>query len=65
MNIKFYRENVYGNSLVYIAAHVSEEMHFASESIKRLTHKRTLSDSDMDALANLGFTFEEVLAPRK
>lgn len=51
--IRFYRKSNYGVEQVYLID--------CAEPIARLTGCRTLRDRDMDALKELGFTFQEVL----
>lgn len=51
--IRFYRDSKYGNDLMYA---VDQQ-----DAISRLTGRKTLIKSDMDALKDLGFEFKEVL----
>lgn len=57
MNITFYRKNVYGKELRYIANPT------IADAIIRLTGKLTIDENDMTELRVLGCTFEEVVAP--
>lgn len=58
MEIDYYRKNVYGNELMYVA---SEDAKYA---IYALTGKNSISPLHINALESLGCTFKEVLAPR-
>jgi len=58
MTIQYYRKNVYGNEVMYIA-----DEHIAYY-VNQLTNRVTMTGSDMFALSKLGFEFEEVLAPK-
>lgn len=51
--IKYYIKKAYGRALVYITTD-----HKAA--IQKLTGRETLTDSDIDALKTLGYTFEQV-----
>lgn len=57
--IKFYEKSVYGNQMMYIADKKQ------AESITRLTGQKSLTSGAFKALQELGFTFEEVIAPKK
>ena len=50
MTIEVKRKEVYGNTLTYV---VNEK---TRESIKKLTGRKTLTDYDIEALKELGFT---------
>ncbi len=58
MEITFYRKNVYGKEMMYIAGEISRL------AVMQLTKKSTIDEGDMTALNILGFTFTEVLAPK-
>ncbi len=58
-NIKYYTRSVYGNDNIYIADSEQAQLVFA------LTGTKTLLPHQKSALEALGFTFEEVLAPKK
>lgn len=59
MKIEIYTKNVYGNELTYFVD--SKE----ATAIRILTSQKTLSEGNRKALETLGFTFEEILAPKK
>lgn len=56
--IDYFRKNVYGNDLMYVADRRTAQL------IQRLTGKQTLREQDIATFNELGFTFKEVLAPR-
>ncbi|QGH73369.1 MAG: hypothetical protein [Siphoviridae sp. cttb18] len=56
--VGYYRKQVYGNEHMYIA-----DPKIAS-AVAQLTGNKILLPNKMEALKNLGFTFEEVLAPK-
>lgn len=58
MEIKFYRKNVYGKELMYVA---DEKI---AHHLSQLTGRKTVDSRDMHDLKELGFTFSEVLAPK-
>lgn len=58
MTIEYYRKNVYGADLMYIAD--EKTAYF----ITQLTNRVTMTGSDMFALSKLGFEFVEVIAPK-
>lgn len=57
--IEIYRKNVYGNENIYI-----KDQKIAV-AVGELTGKVTIDARDMKCLEFLGFTFQEVLPPRK
>lgn len=58
-NIQFYTRSVYGNDNMYIADQAQAQL------IGALTNTKTLLPYHKKALEALGFTFEEVIAPKK
>lgn len=54
MIITFYRKNVYGNTLFYVA-----DKQIAAALLK-LTGSKTIRPQDFAALKDLGFIFEEI-----
>lgn len=46
MQVRIQRKNVYGNELIYPVDHARD--------IERLTGKKTINNSDIEALKNLG-----------
>lgn len=56
--IDYYQKDVYGVSMKYVA-----DADLAN-TIRVLTGRKTLLDSDISALTKLGFTFNEVLPVR-
>jgi hypothetical protein len=56
--IKYYRKNIYGKDLMYLAEGAIKTC------IKTLTKKETLNIEEMGALIILGHEFEEILAPK-
>lgn len=59
MKIEFYRKSVYGNENIYI---VDNEL---AGTVKSLTGKKTINNSDIKSLESLGCVFSEVIAPRQ
>lgn len=59
MIIEFYRKNVYGNEHLYPMDYKY------SEALYEMTGKTTLTQGIINGLKVLGFTFKEVLAPKK
>lgn len=57
--IKFYRKNVWGNELKYVADPIT------AATITSLTGQKTLSEQQIKSLTALGLSFEEVLPPTK
>ncbi len=57
--INYYVKNVYGKSLIYIADKETARI------FKVLTGQETLSLRHWHAFEQLGFSFNEVLAPRE
>jgi hypothetical protein len=57
MTITFYRKDVYGNTLYYIAS--AEH----ATAFHKLTGKKTLTSRDMNAFGAFGITFTEVINP--
>jgi len=55
--LRYYRKNVYGNELFYLVDN--------ADPIAVLTGCQTLRPRDFKALSELGFRFEEVIAPGK
>lgn len=51
MTIEVIRKDVYGNTLTYVADAAVQR------SIQKLTGRKSLTDSDLQALKELGFTF--------
>lgn len=51
MTIEVTQKNVYGNTLTYVADAAVQR------SIQKLTGRKSLTDSDIQALKELGFTF--------
>ena len=51
MTIEVIRKDVYGNTLTYAADAAVQR------SIQKLTGRKSLTDSDLQALKELGFTF--------
>lgn len=64
MTIKYYRKNVYGNTLRYLVDDEAENA-LEVESIKRLIGQKTISEQQMELFKNIGIEFEEVIAPIK
>lgn len=62
MTLKYYTKQVYGNQNIYLSATTADE-EIATSSVLRLIGKRTIDESDMSLLGNLGFTFERVFEP--
>lgn len=58
MELEFYRKQVYGNELMYLADKAE------AKEMSTLTGRTTINASDMRSLQALGFTFKEVLAPK-
>lgn len=52
MTIEVTQKDVYGNTLTYVADAVVQR------SIQKLTGRKSLTDSDIQALKELGFTFK-------
>ena len=52
--MKFYRKNVYGKDLMYLAERTQRE------AIEMICNRKSITERDMFALGMLGFTFEEV-----
>lgn len=59
MTIQYYRQNVYGNELIYLVESL------ASLHVLYLIGQKTINERQIDRFEQLGITFEEVLAPRK
>lgn len=57
MTIEYYKKNVYGNTVFYIA---DIEVR---ETIQTLTQRATVKKQDLEALSRLGFIIQEVIAP--
>lgn len=58
VTVHFYRKDVYGAEHCYI---VEQGIY---EAVYALTGRKTLTGTDRKALERLGFSFQEVLAPR-
>lgn len=58
MKLQFYRKQVFGRELMYLVD--CKE----ARAIRGLTEKSTIDNYQMVKLGELGFEFEEVLAPR-
>lgn len=52
MTIEVTQKDVYGNTLTYVADAAVQR------SIQKLTGRKSLTDSDIQALKELGFTFK-------
>jgi hypothetical protein len=52
--IKYYIKDIYSKPLVYVADKKE------AQALQLLTDRKTLTRSDMEALRQLGFDFEEV-----
>ena len=52
MTIEVTQKDVYGNTLTYVADAAVQR------SIQKLTGRKSLTDSDIQALKELGFTFQ-------
>lgn len=55
MLIQYYEKNVYGNICRYITEGKT------AQAVYMLTGRKTLSETDMQALELLGYTFEKVI----
>ena len=58
MQINYYRKQVYGNDYVYVA---DDEQ---AKSIAKITGSKTLKPIHVEGLSELGFEFDEVVAPQ-
>jgi hypothetical protein len=58
MKINYYIKNVYGLERIYIS---DPDVAIA---IQKLTNQKTIDSRHIEALENLGFTFEQVLPPK-
>jgi len=56
MTINFYRKNVYGNDLIYVA---DEKQ---AKSISKITGSKTLKPIHIQGFNELGFEFNEVIS---
>ena len=59
ITIEFYRRQLYGRELMYIADPAYAAL------IKTLTHKIVIDEREKGALIKLGISFREVSAPKK
>lgn len=57
MTIDYYKKNVYGNTVFYIANIEIREI------LQTLTQRATIKQEDIKALSKLGFILQEVIAP--
>jgi len=57
MTIEVIQKDVYGNLLTYVANAAMQR------TIQKLTGRKSLTDSDLQALRELGFTFKLKPAP--
>jgi len=57
MTIEVTQKDVYGNTLTYVADAAVQR------SIQKLTGRKSLTDRDIQALKELGFTFQLKQAP--
>lgn len=58
MIIKYYRKNVYGNELMYVADPAE------ALTLELLLSHKTILRTDIALFKSLGIEFEEVLAPK-
>lgn len=52
--MKYYRKNVYGNELMYLADKNQKD------AVEMISGRKSINPADMFALGMIGFTFEEV-----
>lgn len=57
--IEFYRKDIYGVTMYYVANDCERVI------VSKLTGRKTLNKQDMACFEEMGFTLTEVLAPRK